>query len=209
MSRRFAELGLDENVLTDLRQIWETKIRQMGVAPFPVAQNAIPVQYLAMNPGLMPMNMNPEIGYRPLTDQQLAQHNVYLPQNDGASDIQVPEANMTREEMDQIILKASIPKAIIKKTKKQSRIVQVDGPQDEEEDDDEEQDDGGDSVLGSDLDDDDTDDEQQIEDMILCQFEKVSHVRNKWKCILKDGIGNISGRDMVFHRATGDFDFMR
>ncbi|KAJ2993247.1 hypothetical protein HDV02_002559 [Globomyces sp. JEL0801] len=125
----------------------------MGVAPFPVAQNAIPVQYLAMNPGLMPMNMNP--------------------------------------------------------TKKQSRIVQVDGPQDEEEDDDEEQDDGGDSVLGSDLDDDDTDDEQQIEDMILCQFEKVSHVRNKWKCILKDGIGNISGRDMVFHRATGDFDFMR
>lgn len=61
MNRKFAELGLDENVLTDLKtvrgeqdckamgkdtfshpcfpllalQIWETKVRQMGVASFP------------------------------------------------------------------------------------------------------------------------------------------------------------------------------
>jgi hypothetical protein len=43
--------------------------------------------------------------------------------------------------------------------------------------------------------------------LILCQYEKVSRIKNKWKCILKDGVVNINGRDYMFSRATGDFEW--
>jgi len=43
--------------------------------------------------------------------------------------------------------------------------------------------------------------------LILCQYEKVSRVKNKWKCVLKDGVVNINGRDYMFSRATGDFEW--
>ncbi len=62
--------------------------------------------------------------------------------------------------------------------------------------------------LGSDLDSDNDDDEdEEYDNLVVCQFEKVSHVRNRWKCSLKDGIMNIDGKDYIFARASGDFEW--
>jgi hypothetical protein len=85
--------------------------------------------------------------------------------------------------LDNIILAATIP--------------QNDGRDDDDEDDD---DDDQESDINSDLDDDDDDENQKTDHLILCQYEKVSRIKNKWKCILKDGIVHINGKDYVFNR---------
>ena len=45
------------------------------------------------------------------------------------------------------------------------------------------------------------------DNVILCQYEKVTHIKNKWKCILRDGMLHIDNKDYAFHRATCDFEW--
>lgn len=68
--------------------------------------------------------------------------------------------------------------------------------------------------INSDLDDSDEDDHGSDEDgdeaegmIIMCLYEKVLRVKNKWKCNLKDGIANINGKDYVFAKATGESEW--
>jgi len=62
--------------------------------------------------------------------------------------------------------------------------------------------------LGPDLDDKDNEEEDETaENLVLCQFDKVTRTKNKWKCVLKDGIMHLKGRDYVFHKATGEFEW--
>ncbi|XP_048231692.1 transcription initiation factor IIA large subunit isoform X2 [Ricinus communis] len=61
-------------------------------------------------------------------------------------------------------------------------------------------------------DDDDLDDVDQGEDMntqhlVLAQFDKVTRTKSRWKCTLKDGIMHINNKDILFNKATGEFDF--
>ncbi|KAK3811957.1 MAG: transcription factor IIA, alpha/beta subunit [Benniella sp.] len=76
-------------------------------------------------------------------------------------------------------------------------IGQVDGEEDEDDD----------TGLGSDLDDSDGDMDDESENIVLCQYDKVSRTKSKWKCVLKDGIMQINGRDYLFHKANGDFEW--
>lgn len=57
--------------------------------------------------------------------------------------------------------------------------------------------------IGSDLDDSDDDDAEGTEDMILCLYDKVQRVKNKWKCVLRDGVASIGGRDYLFSKCNG------
>ena len=63
--------------------------------------------------------------------------------------------------------------------------------------------------LGSDLDDEDELDE--VDDpkanIILCQYDKVTRTKNRWRCTLKDGIMHLNGKDFLFHRASGEFEW--
>lgn len=82
-------------------------------------------------------------------------------------------------------------------------IPQLDGDDDEQPDDNE---------INSDLDDSDDDDDdgegaEDLEHIILCLYDKVTRTKNKWKCVLKDGIMLVNGRDYLFHRANGDFEW--
>jgi transcription initiation factor TFIIA large subunit len=45
------------------------------------------------------------------------------------------------------------------------------------------------------------------ENVVVCQYDKISRVRNKWKFYLKDGIMNIAGKDYVFLKASGEADW--
>ncbi|CAM9021369.1 unnamed protein product [Wickerhamomyces anomalus] len=68
--------------------------------------------------------------------------------------------------------------------------------------------------INSDLDDSDEEDLGSDEDgddaegmIILCLYEKVLRVKNKWKCNLKDGVANINGKDYAFAKGTGESEW--
>ncbi|CAK9142167.1 unnamed protein product [Ilex paraguariensis] len=61
-------------------------------------------------------------------------------------------------------------------------------------------------------DDDDLDEVDQGEEhnpnhLVLAQFDKVTRTKSRWKCTLKDGIMHINNKDILFNKATGEFDF--
>jgi transcription initiation factor TFIIA large subunit len=73
-------------------------------------------------------------------------------------------------------------------------------------------DDDEDEPLNENDDDDDLDDVDQGEDLntqhlVLAQFDKVTRTKSRWKCILKDGIMHINNKDILFNKATGEFEF--
>ena len=84
------------------------------------------------------------------------------------------------------------------------KIAQMDGDADDDEDED---------AINSDLDDpeDETnqinDDDDDNGDTILCTYDKVQRVKNKWKCTLKDGVMKVGQKEWVFHKGTGEFEW--
>jgi len=71
-----------------------------------------------------------------------------------------------------------------------------------------------DEAINSDLDDSDSDNEEVNEmassaeqDIVFCTYDKVARVKNKWKCILKDGMIHINGKDYLFAKCTGEFEW--
>ncbi|KAK8064822.1 hypothetical protein PG994_007460 [Apiospora phragmitis] len=77
-----------------------------------------------------------------------------------------------------------------------------DGGDDEEDD----------EAINSDLDDsddngDEEDDDEDGGQIMLCMYDKVQRVKNKWKCVLKDGVLSVNGKDYVFHKATGEYEW--
>ncbi|KAJ8596583.1 transcription factor IIA, alpha/beta subunit [Rhizopogon salebrosus TDB-379] len=69
-------------------------------------------------------------------------------------------------------------------------------------------------AINSDLDDSDTEAEDDGEeggqgetDIVFCTYDKVGRVKNKWKCLLKDGMIHINGKDYLFAKCTGEFEW--
>jgi len=70
-----------------------------------------------------------------------------------------------------------------------------------------------DDAINSDLDDsedelgdgDNSDDE--MVDYMLCTYDKVQRVKNKWKCTLKDGILTTNKKEYLFHKANAELEF--
>ncbi|KAF7805427.1 transcription initiation factor IIA large subunit-like [Senna tora] len=57
------------------------------------------------------------------------------------------------------------------------------------------------------LDDVDQGEDQNTQHLVLAQFDKVTRTKSRWKCTLKDGIMHINNKDILFNKATGEFDF--
>ena len=67
-------------------------------------------------------------------------------------------------------------------------------------------------AINSDLDDPDEDADADANDdesmqIMLCMYDKVTRTKNKWKCTLKDGVLTVGGREYVFQKATGEFEW--
>ncbi|PNP44783.1 hypothetical protein TGAMA5MH_03592 [Trichoderma gamsii] len=68
-------------------------------------------------------------------------------------------------------------------------------------------------AINSDLDDPDEDrDDDEVDDeglghIMLCMYDKVQRVKNKWKCTLKDGVLTVNGKEYVFNKATGEYEW--
>lgn len=81
--------------------------------------------------------------------------------------------------------------------------AQGDAAGDDEEDED---------AINSDLDDPDDlnngeNDEENVDNVMLCTYDKVQRVKNKWKCTLKDGVFRTRNADYVFHKGQGEFEW--
>lgn len=53
-------------------------------------------------------------------------------------------------------------------------------------------------------------DDEEVDDppnFLTAQYEKVSRIKNRWRCQLKYGIFHANGKDYLFKNATGDFTF--
>ena len=124
-----------------------------------------------------------------------------------------------------------------RRRKRERRLAQLDGAHgssdeddeddedpeddDDEDDDDEEAEDGmfnegdGDDnenqeveSLGSDDDgSSEGSDVFETENVVVCQFDKVTRSRNRWKFVLKDGIMNLNGKDYVFQKLNGEAEW--
>ncbi|KAF9177627.1 Cyclin-dependent kinase 3, partial [Haplosporangium sp. Z 767] len=140
-----------------------------------------------------------------------------IPQADGASDTAVELEMMNTAELDsyveqkfreaqemqkqtgqapgEVTFTLTLSDRAARKAKRDGlegfTLGQVDGEEDEEDD----------TGLGSDLDDSDGDMDEESDNIVLCQYDKVSRTKSKWKCVLKDGVMLINGKDYLFHKA--------
>lgn len=166
----------------------------------------------------IPYGLKPDDAKLPTSDKpsEESSQGIVLPggQTDGAGpevEITVDSTQIPRE------LRLEMAKRLRMKKKKQHHhnIPQADGANDSSSD--SGSDLGSDLGIGSDeinsdLDDPDEDDLSSDEDndngnIMLCLYDRVQRVRNRWKCSLKDGIANIDGKDYAFQKATGDSEW--
>lgn len=152
--------------------------------------------------------------------------------NDSESDDSEKEM-IVRGTSDQAPVVASSVSKVKKKTHKKPKMIQVDGPADssdeedavdDDDDGDDDDDDDDDDIdpdgdeddegveeepLGSedDISDEDASDLFETDNVVVCQYDKITRARNKWKFHLKDGIMNLNGKDYVFQRAHGDAEW--
>ncbi|KAF2205307.1 transcription factor IIA, alpha/beta subunit [Delitschia confertaspora ATCC 74209] len=86
-------------------------------------------------------------------------------------------------------------------------IASYDGAEDDEDKKTDDED-----AINSELDDPDDldnndDDDDDLLDYMLCTYDKVQRVKNKWKCTLKDGVLMSNKKEYLFHKATGEFEW--
>ncbi|KAL4237333.1 Transcription initiation factor IIA subunit 1 [Mactra antiquata] len=120
----------------------------------------------------------------------------------------------------------ALSKKLLSDLKRSGRVPQLDGnhdtssseddydDDDDGNDDDEEKEDGDEEVeeeepLNTD---DDVSEEDPTElfdtdNVIVCQFEKITRHKSRWKISLKDGIMNLDGKDHVFQKGIGEADW--
>eukprot|EP01102_Stenamoeba_stenopodia_P012185 TRINITY_DN3812_c0_g1_i2.p1 TRINITY_DN3812_c0_g1~~TRINITY_DN3812_c0_g1_i2.p1 ORF type:complete len:224 (-),score=51.82 TRINITY_DN3812_c0_g1_i2:74-745(-) len=174
-------------------------------------QNSYPLPPFAQLAGIR----NPSGNYRPS-------------QTDGACDESLEDKWVEASKIDEMIAIQLEKKKSIKNQQTTESIPQLDGKHDKKRaktlqnqnfyNDDDRSDDSSsheEESLNSDddedlnSDDDDVDDEQEPEtsDLMLCQYEKITRVKNKRKCTLSHGIMHLNGQDYVFQKANGEIDF--
>lgn len=114
-----------------------------------------------------------------------------------------------------------------RRSRKEKGVAAFDGGDDDEDEEDDE------DAINSDLDDPEEDlEEDEVDDeglghIMLCMYDKVQRVKNKWydslsipdfqhgaklthpnrKCTLKDGVLTVNGKEYVFQKATGEYEW--
>ncbi|ORX95556.1 transcription factor IIA, alpha/beta subunit [Basidiobolus meristosporus CBS 931.73] len=130
----------------------------------------------------------------PGSDQRLGAN---IPQTDGPP-------YMNPQEVDEVLISQIWPRS-------PQQIPQVDGGETDDPQDEAAHDYNLEDAINSDLDDTDEDgcgeDGREVDHIVLCQYDKVTRTKNKWKCVLKDGIMFINGKEYLFQKASGDFEW--
>lgn len=213
----FENSGIDETTLQELKRIWREKLSAAAVARFAwddeVAQQQqhhqasglVPDLSAALGPGDVGLSLTGGLEL-PTDHLQTTIQQTQLPEYDESNGLILPRVNQADGTFEMTVETGS---DFIDKLR-QKHKSQVDGTLDEEDDDDLLRDsddinsDLDDGLESEKSDDEDGDQEGQI---MLCLYDKVQRVKNKWKSNLKEGIANIDGKDYVFHKATGECEW--
>lgn len=195
MRQDFEEMGIEKEVLEELQRSWEAKIVATQVAEFEGAPALPPAKSRSGKKAdakgeVKPEDSNGANGQALGSNGSADQHRSKVARADGSTDVAgaassgvaAGGADATKTEDDDAAA-----------GQKRKRIS----------DDDE---------IGSDLDDSDDEDldggaDGDNDDMVLCLYDKVQRVKNKWKCVLKDGVASIDGRDYLFAKCNGEFEW--
>ncbi|CAD6564535.1 MAG: hypothetical protein TREMPRED_005413 [Tremellales sp. Tagirdzhanova-0007] len=207
----FEEYGMEEEVLINLQAKWEAKLLETRVADFARVQGSTATTASPDIESLKPINSSPS-GRFSIQQNQYSHalpppsHGLALPgqlrQGHGY------EQNMTvKVESDELLRirggASPIPesKPFIPVDRKPEPNAAGLLP--------------GDEVINSDLDDsddevreeDDGGEEEGEVDIVFCVYDKVQRVKNKWKTTFKDGMIHINGRDYLFAKCSGEFEW--
>jgi len=221
MKQSFIDSGVDLEVLAKLEQLWVSKLTAStspGVALTDVGISAPgPVNRTA---GKLKTNKKVH-----LTDVEFSSDNNF--------DVTSSANNGTARSDEEMVIIPGPSTDMKFKSKKKKKLIQLDGPADssdeedavdDDDDGDDDDDDDDDDIdpdgddddegveeepLGSedDISDEDASDLFETDNVVVCQYDKITRARNKWKFHLKDGIMNLNGKDYVFQRAHGDAEW--
>ncbi|PWN90722.1 TFIIA-domain-containing protein [Acaromyces ingoldii] len=197
----FEDMGIEREVLEELQRSWEAKIVATGVADFDGAGPAAPRRQREQQ---QQQSDTPKVKQE---DDDGLHQSQSSQQASSSSSNKVARTNGSTSVKDGTAGEGSSGNGK-SRDKGTSNGDGADGAEGE----------GGkrkrpadDDEIGSDLDDsDDEDFDGALDgdgDMILCLYDKVQRVRNKWKCVLKDGVASIDGRDYVFSKLGSELEW--
>lgn len=228
----FEDSGIDESTLQELRRIWCEKLSQSGVAKFTwddeIHQESLghghmsvqePIGVLGPD-GLLALDSSgglelPTLSYPTATGSMNVNEDrghaggiqLQLPTVQGNDDyddstgLMLPRVNQADGQIELTFETGDAAKLM-----KSFKVGQADGEFDGDDDNSshDSQDINSDLDDGSDSDKSEGEDGYQEGQIMLCLYDKVQRVKNKWKLTLKEGIANIGGRDYVFQKASGE-----
>lgn len=227
-----ANLIEDPDVLNLLKSMWLHNLRKLKMAAREDGEESSPDEEEVVVVAQAPVPSSSGSQSWANTGARPKIRKTNLPLNlDGAADV-----SSSDDEQDVVTAEKSKPKKKLLKKRRVAKIgPQVDGPCDssdsdvedldneDENDEEDDDDDDDDDALGSneedegaeeeplgsgdDISDEDPSDLFNTENVVVCQYEKITRARNKWKFHLKDGIMNLNGRDYVFQRANGEAEW--
>lgn len=233
----FEDSGIDESTLQELKRLWCEKLSQVKVCNFAwdEEESGLHVQHSILGPTsvrneALHLSSELELPNIPYDSSLNAIHNSGIAETGESGysmGIELPTIKQEFNDDNGLIIpkvhqsdgsfeltlemETTKAKTSIEKLKSKLRS-QADGPGDDDDDDDDDIFNDSDDI-NSDLDDEldseksDEDDADQEGRIMLCLYDKVQRVKNKWKCNLKEGIANIDGRDYIFQRATGESEW--
>lgn len=226
----FENAGIDEQTLLDLREIWRQKLQASGVCKFPWAdndeedeegeesqnnKNQSQVEQNSLN-NIPQLNADALFGEEDDTKSIKPEPLDMLPKEELLPDALPSNTESTQAGQSTTSNAKTQPnvKITVDTKTKEMKFDDLD-----DSDDDLGSDLGADSdAINSDLDDSDDNEEDDADgnedgesemeqNIMLCLYDRVQRVRNRWKCALKDGIMNIDGKDYVFQKANGDSEW--
>lgn len=200
----FEDIGIDESTLLDLRQIWRDNLAQTRVANFswaphlaetdPVISTATTVDQSSSVAGVTSTESSSHTNTP--SNSANTTNNSTTGTNSQQQNVNGSEFSFEVQD-DTGKLAKSLQKQRDAELKKERTMASLDSDD-----------------INSDLDDSDDDAEGFDEDgedgegmIMLCLYEKVLRVKNKWKCNLRDGILNVNGKDYTFQKATGESEW--
>ncbi|XP_058055463.1 transcription initiation factor IIA subunit 1 isoform X2 [Anopheles bellator] len=125
-------------------------------------------------------------------------------------------ASLSAAQAEVIIRICQLDGAVDTSDEEASDISDDNIPDDDDEDLDKEEEDDLDAEGGAeeeplnsedDVTDEDASDLFETDNVVVCQYDKITRSRNKWKFYLKDGIMHINGKDFVFQKSNGDAEW--
>merc|ERR1719184_124526 len=201
----FIDSGVDLEVLAKLEELWVSKLKSSGSPGVAIADVLVPAP--------LPRRTKCDKSKETENTEDVGSKTNRTCKND---------IENIETELQNVPLISSPSVSKVKKRKhRRPKILQVDGPADssdeedavDDDDDGDDDDDDDDGVeeepLGSedDISDEDASDLFETDNVVVCQYDKITRARNKWKFHLKDGIMNLNGKDYVFQRANGDAEW--